>query len=80
MEKYEEQKKFQHDCQFQVYMYDFMFIDPERMPVEDHFPDIKTYVDNNKKISTPGLVPKHWLSFSYKCSEDYELDLNFYET
>ena len=28
-------------------------------------------------MSTPGPVTKHWLGFSYICSEEYELYLNF---
>ena len=31
-------------------------------------------------MSTPGLVTKDWLGFSYIRSEDYELDVNFDET
>ena len=33
-----------------------------------------------QKKSTPGLVPKHWLWFSYIHSKDYEFDLQFNET
>ena len=29
---------------------------------------------------TSGTVPKHWIGFSYICSEDYELDQNFEDT
>ena len=37
-------------------------------------------VENYKKMSTPLLVPKYWLVFSYICSGYYELDLNFDKT
>ena len=37
-----------------------------------------TSADYNK-ISTPGPVPKYWLGFSYICSENNELELNFVE-
>ena len=45
-------------------MYAFMYVDPETIPVEDHFTATKTFVDNYNKISTPRTVPKHWLVFS----------------
>ena len=48
---------FHHDCQLQVYMYDFMYIDPEPIPVEDYF-FYKFFFENNKIMSTPGPVPK----------------------
>ena len=57
-----------------------MYVDTETIPVEDHFTATKTFVDNYNKISTPRTVPKHWLVFSYICSEDYELNHNFDET
>ena len=34
------------------------------------------FVENYKKLSTLGLVPKHWPGFSYIHSEYYKLDLN----
>ena len=52
-------------------MYAFVYVDPQTIPVEYHFPDIKAFVVIYKKISTPGTVPKYWLGFSYICSEDY---------
>ena len=30
-------------------------------------------------MPTTGPVPKNWLVYSYICSKDYELDLNFGE-
>ena len=50
------------------------------MPLEDHFPAIKTFVVNYNKITNPGTVPENWLGFSYIRSEDYELDQNFDDT
>ena len=58
-------------------MYSFVYVYPEKMPVEDHFYDTKPFVVNYKKMSTPVPVPKHWLVFSYIYSEDYELDQKF---
>ena len=80
MDKYEHMKRFHHDLQLQVYMYDFMYVDTETITMEDYFPDTKTCVEKYRKISTTGTLPKHWLGFSYICSEDYELDLKFDET
>ena len=56
-------------------MYAFMYVDPEKASVEDHFPATIFFV-NYKKMSTPGTVPKHWLRFSYIHLEDYELYQN----
>ena len=53
-----------------------MYVDPDKMAEEDYFPATKNVV-NYKETSTPEPVPKHWLGFSYICSEGYELDLNF---
>ena len=61
-------------------MYAFMYVDPETMPVEDHFIATKIFVDNYRNISTPGIARKHWLVFSYIRSEYYELNHNFDET
>ena len=73
-------KRFNHDYQLQIYMYAFMYVDTETIPVEDYFTATKEIVENYKKISTPGPVPKHWLVFSYISSEGYDLDMNFDET
>ena len=48
------------------------------MEEEDYFPAKKTFFENYKKMSAPELVPQRFLGFSYLCSEDYELDMNFY--
>ena len=68
MDKYTQLKRFHNDQQLQVYMYDFMYVDPETVTMEDHFPATKPFFMNYKKISTPGPAPKHWLGFSYICS------------
>ena len=61
-------------------MYAFMHVDYEKMSVEDHFTATEMFVDNYKKMSTTGPVPKHWLGFSYISSEDNELDQIFDDT
>ena len=61
-------------------MYAFMYVDPEKMPVEENFTSTKKIVMRYKKISTTRPVPKHWLRFSYIRSEDYELDQNLDDT
>ena len=48
-----------------------MYVDPKTMPADDHFPDIKTFVVNCKKMSAPGPISKYWMVFSYIQSEDY---------
>ena len=77
MDKYAQIKRFYYECTIQVRICDFMQVHPEKMAKEDYFTDTKTFVANYKKMSTPGLVPKHWLGSSYICSEYYEFDLNF---
>ena len=74
MYKYAQLNKFHRDRRLQVYMYDFMYVYPQTMPVEDNFTATKKIVVNYKKMSTPGLVPRHCLGFSYIRSEDYWLD------
>ena len=53
MDKYVQLKRFHYECLIEVYMYDFMYVDPETISLEDHFPDIKTFAVNYKKMSTP---------------------------
>ena len=57
-----------------------MYVDPETVSVEDHFPTTKIVVLDYKQISTSGPFPKYWLGFSYIHSEDYELDQNLDNT
>ena len=63
--KYAQLKRFHHDHQIQIYMYYFIYEDPETMSVEYNFPATKDCFLSYKKMSTPGPVPKHWLGFSY---------------
>ena len=78
MYKYAQLNGFHHDRLLQVYMYAFMYVDPQKMPVEEHFPATKTFAVNYKKISTPGTVSKQCFGFSYISSKYYELDQKFY--
>ena len=80
MDKYAQFKRFYHELWLQVYVYTFMYVDPETTLVEDYFLDTKIFVENYKKMPTPGPVPKHWLGLSYISSEDYKLDQSFDET
>ena len=76
MDKYELMKMLHYYCR-SIYMYAFMYIDPETMIQEDYFPDTKTFVAKYKRRSTPIIVPKKWIELSYINSKDYELYLNF---
>ena len=37
MDKYAQLKRFHNDLRLQVYMYSFMYVDQEKMPVGEHF-------------------------------------------
>ena len=80
MDKYALLKSFHHDRSLQVYIYAFMYVNTGTIIVEKYFPATKTFVENYKKMSTTGTVPKHWLVFTYISSKYYELDQNFDET
>ena len=71
MDKYALLNRFHNGRWLQVYMFSFMYVDPKTMPVEDCFPATKIFVDEYKKMSTQGPVPKHWIGFSYIHSEYY---------
>ena len=79
MDTYSQLKRFHCDCRLQLYMYYFMYVDTETIPVKDYFPSAKNIDDNYKKVSTLGPVPKHYLAFSYIGSEYYKLDMKFDE-
>ena len=79
MDKDAQLRRFYHDHLLQVWLYTFMYVDPDTIPVEDNFPATKQFVLDYKKISTPGTVPKYCLGFSYIRSEYYDLDMNFNE-
>ena len=64
MYKYAQLKRFHIDHRLQFYMYYFMYVGTDTLPLEDYFDSTITYADKYKKISTPVLVPKHWLGFS----------------
>ena len=76
-DKYAQLNRFHLDFRLQVYMYDFMYVYPQKIPGEDNFPATRIFIMNYKNMSTPGLVPNIWLGFSYISLEDYELDKNF---
>ena len=80
MGKYALMKRFYHCHRLQVYMYAFMYINTEIIPVEDYFPATKTFFEIYKNISTPVPTSKHWIGLSFIGSENHELDLNFDET
>ena len=46
MDTYTLLNRFHHNLQPQVYMYAFMYVDPEKMPVEEYFPATKIFVEN----------------------------------
>ena len=52
-------------------MYAFIYVDPEIMPVEDHFTATKTFVVNSKNISTTETALKYCPVFTFICSVDY---------
>ena len=41
MDKYAKMKRFIISCQLQVYMYAFIYVDPETINEEDYFPATK---------------------------------------
>ena len=61
MYKYVQMKHFHRNRRLQVHMYDFMYVDIQTIPAEDHFTATKIFVVKYKKISTTGTAPKHWL-------------------
>ena len=68
MDEFSQMKIFNYDRRLQVYMYDFVYVDTQKMTEEGYFTVTKTYVENYKKISTPVPVPKYWHGFSHICS------------
>ena len=69
-------KRLCHDHRLQVYMCDFLYVDPEIMVEGKYFPDTKIFAENYKRRSNIESSPKYWLRFRYICSEDYDLDMN----
>ena len=80
MGKYALMNRCHRDLWLQVYMYNFMHYNTMILSEEDYFLDTKTFSENNKKISTPGLVSKTWIGFSYIRSEYYYFDIDFDES
>ena len=80
MYNYTQLKRFHNECRPQFYIYAFKYVDLQKMLVEDHFTDTKTFAVKYKEISTKGPVPKDYLGFSYIHSEDYDIDKNFDDT
>ena len=50
MHSYAQLKCFHHGLRLQVYMYNFMYVDPDTIPVQDRFTATKTFVENYKNI------------------------------
>ena len=46
MGKYALLNRFHHDRQPQVYMYAFIYVNPEKIPEEDNFPATETFFEN----------------------------------
>ena len=46
MYRYAKLKRFCRDRQLQVYMYVFMYVDPETIPEGKYFPDTTIFVQN----------------------------------
>ena len=80
MDKHKQLKLFHHNRQLQVYMYNFMCVDTETIPVKEHLTATRTFIVNYKNISASEPVPTHWLVFSYISSKDYDFDSSFDET
>ena len=53
MDKYALLKMFHHHRIIQVYVYAFVYINSETIPVKAYFTATKTFVKNYKKISIP---------------------------
>ena len=58
-------KRFKLDPWIQVYMYYFIYVDPETMEEEEYFIDTKTFFEKYNRRSSTGLAPKYWFLFSY---------------
>ena len=63
--KYSQLKIYHSDDQLQVYMYAFMYVDPETFSVEDHFPAKKSFFSKQHENGNSRNSPKNWTGFSY---------------
>ena len=50
MYNYTQLKRFHNECRPQFYIYAFKYVDLQKMLVEDHFTDTKTFAVKYKKI------------------------------
>ena len=65
MDKYSQMKRFKLDPWIQVYMYYFIYVDPETVEEEEYFTNTKRFVEKYNRRSAPGIPPKHWIVFSH---------------
>ena len=79
MDKYTQLNRFYHDQILKVYMYAFIYVDPDTMPMRKYFLDT-IFFENHNKMSNQGPVQKHFFGFSYMRSECYELYHKFDDT
>ena len=56
-DKYAQMKRVHYDCQLQVYIYAFMYVNTEKMAEKNCFTGTKRFFERYKKMSTPGPVP-----------------------
>ena len=59
IDKYAQIESFYHDSRIQVYMYAFVYVDPETMVEKEYFKATKRFVQDYNRRSTPGIFPKH---------------------
>ena len=52
MYKYSQLRRFYHDGQLQVYMYAFMYVDPDTMLEEENFPDTKKCCELKENVKS----------------------------
>ena len=45
-EIYTQIKRFHYNCQLQVYMYVFIYVNPEKIPDDNLFPSTRSFVKN----------------------------------
>ena len=58
MDKYSKLKRFHNDCRLQLYMYAFVYVDPETIRVEDNFPATKTLCELQENFNS-GTSPQN---------------------
>ena len=66
MAKYAQPNRFYNDLQLQVYMYAFMNVDTETIPVEEYSPAKKCLLRNKRKYQMQDQYQKiGWYLFTY---------------